>query len=83
MRPVGIHLTDPSSAYNLSRSEDSTGKLMMLPSDIALIHDPVFRMYVEAYAKDEDLFFKDFAKAFAKLLELGVTFPHKSWFQRN
>jgi len=63
--------------------EDSTGKLMMLPSDIALIHDPVFRMYVEAYAKDEDLFFKDFAKAFAKLLELGVTFPQKSWFQRN
>ena len=53
---------------------------MMLPSDIALIHDPVFRMYVEAYAKDEVLFFKDFAKAFAKLLELGVTFPQKSWF---
>jgi Catalase (peroxidase I) len=63
--------------------EDSTGKLMMLPSDIALIHDPVFRKYVEAYAKDEDLFFKDFAKAFAKLLELGVTFPKRSWFQKN
>jgi catalase (peroxidase I) len=56
---------------------------MMLPSDIALLHDPVFRMHVEAYAKDEALFFKDFAKAFAKLLELGVTFPQKSWFQRK
>jgi cytochrome c peroxidase len=30
---------------------------------------------VELYAKDEDLFFKDFAAAFSKLLELGVSFP--------
>jgi hypothetical protein len=26
---------------------------------------------VEMYAKDEDLFFRDFAKAYQKLLELG------------
>jgi len=62
--------------------EDSTGKLMMLPSDIALIQDPAFKKYVELYAKDEDAFFKDFAKAFAKLLELGVPFPvGKPWWQ--
>jgi len=62
--------------------EDSTGKLMMLPSDIALIQDPEFKKYVEKYAKNEDLFFKDFAKAFSKLLELGVAFPAgKSWFK--
>jgi len=56
---------------------------MMLPSDIALIHDPVFRKYVELYAKDEDAFFKDFAKAFSKLLELGVPFAAvtKPWYQ--
>ena len=54
--------------------EDSTGKLMMLPSDIALIKDPKFRRWVEVYAKDEDRFFVDFAKAFSKLLELGVPF---------
>ena len=33
-----------------------------------------FRKWVEAYAKDEDLFFKDFAAAFSKLMELGVPF---------
>jgi len=54
--------------------EDSTAKLMMLPSDIALIKDPKFRRWVEVYAKDEDRFFVDFAKAFSKLLELGVPF---------
>jgi cytochrome c peroxidase len=62
--------------------EDSTGQLMMLPSDIALVQDPSLRKIVELYAKDEDAFFKDFAKAFAKLLELGVPFPAvKSWWQ--
>jgi cytochrome c peroxidase len=62
--------------------EDATGQLMMLPSDIALIQDPKFKEVVELYAKDEDAFFKDFAKAFSKLLELGVPFPAvKSWWQ--
>jgi cytochrome c peroxidase len=54
----------------------------MLPSDMVLIQDPIFRKYVELYAKDEDVFFKDFAKAFSKLLELGVHFPlQKPWYQ--
>lgn len=63
--------------------EDPTGKLMMLPSDMILVSDPDFKKYVEMYAKDEDLFFKDFAKAFAKLLELGVPFASlgKPWYQ--
>ena len=38
----------------------------------ALIWDRKFRPHVHAYAKDEALFFQDFAKAFSKLLELGV-----------
>ncbi|KAJ1635053.1 heme peroxidase [Pavlovales sp. CCMP2436] len=53
---------------------DPTGELMMLPSDMALIWDPKFRPFVDKYAADEALFFKDFAKAFKKLLELGVDF---------
>lgn len=61
--------------------EDSTGNIMMLPSDIALLKDSSFRKYVEMYAKDEDLFFKDFAKAFAKLLELGVPPATKPWWK--
>jgi len=44
---------------------------MMLPSDIALIEDPKFKVWVEKYAKDKDLFFQDFSAAFAKLISLG------------
>jgi len=62
--------------------ENANGQLMMLPSDIALIADPEFKKCVEMYAKDEDLFFKDFAAAFGKLLELGVPFAAtKPWYK--
>jgi cytochrome c peroxidase len=62
--------------------EDSTGQLMMLPSDMVLLKDPEFKKWVEIYAKDEDKFFKDFTKAFVKLIELGVPFPaSKPWYQ--
>jgi cytochrome c peroxidase len=55
--------------------EDPSKELMMLPTDMVLAQDPEFRKHVEAYAKNQDLFFQDFAKAFGKLLELGVPFP--------
>eukprot|EP00746_Dinoflagellata_sp_MGD_P088464 gnl/MRDRNA2_/MRDRNA2_35002_c0_seq1.p1 gnl/MRDRNA2_/MRDRNA2_35002_c0~~gnl/MRDRNA2_/MRDRNA2_35002_c0_seq1.p1 ORF type:complete len:436 (+),score=60.79 gnl/MRDRNA2_/MRDRNA2_35002_c0_seq1:61-1368(+) len=48
-------------------------RLMMLESDLALIKDPKFRPYVEKYAKDQSLFFTDFAAAFSRLLELGCS----------
>ena len=55
---------------------------MMLPSDMVLIADPVFKKWVEIYAKDEDKFFSDFATAFSKLLHLGLPFsPAKPWYQ--
>ncbi len=47
-------------------------RLMMLPTDMALMEDPAFKTHVLAYAQDQDLFFKDFALAFGKLIELGV-----------
>jgi len=53
----------------------SGSDLMMLPADMALMEDKEFRKYVELYAKDRDVFFADFARAFGKLLELGVKFP--------
>ena len=52
--------------------EDPSGKLMMLPSDIALLQDKKFRPFVQMYAKDNALFFKDFTAAFVKLEELGT-----------
>ncbi len=50
---------------------DPTDKLVMLPTDIALIEDPKFRVHVERYAADQELFFKDFSAAYGKLMLLG------------
>jgi len=61
--------------------ETPDGKLMMLPADMALKEDPVFRKVTEEFAANEEAFFTEFSSAFAKLLELGVPFPacpHKS-----
>jgi len=44
----------------------------MLPTDVALTADPEFKKWVEAYSKDETLFFKHFASAFGKMLENGT-----------
>ncbi|KAL3718849.1 hypothetical protein ACJRO7_003887 [Eucalyptus globulus] len=46
-------------------------ELLQLPSDKALLADPVFRPLVEKYAADEDAFFEDYAEAHLKLSELG------------
>jgi cytochrome c peroxidase len=61
--------------------EDPSGKLMMLPADLALIQDPEFKKYVVEYANDEAKFFKDFASAFQKLEEFGVKAFAKPWYQ--
>ncbi|KAI0268818.1 cytochrome c peroxidase [Gloeopeniophorella convolvens] len=58
-------------------ADKKTGSLMMLPTDYALVQDKVFKKHVEAYAADEQLFFKDFAAVIAKLFELGV--PSSQW----
>ena len=44
----------------------------MLPSDLALVQDGKFRPFVKMYAKDNDLFLKDFTAAYTKLTELGT-----------
>jgi len=51
---------------------DFDEELMMLPTDMALVQDPKFKPWVEKYAKDRDLFYEHFGKAFHKLTELGV-----------
>ena len=50
---------------------DPTGKLMMLPTDMALVEDKEFLKFVKMYAADEQKFFEDFSKAFGKLIALG------------
>ncbi|PHZ14846.1 putative cytochrome c peroxidase Ccp1 [Rhizopus microsporus ATCC 52813] len=51
--------------------------VMMLPIEITMYNDKKFRPYFDLYAKDSDKFFEDFAKAFKKLIELGVPFTGK------
>jgi len=46
--------------------------IMMLPTDYTLVSDKAFKKYALEYAKNQDVFFRDFSAAFAKLMELGV-----------
>ena len=57
-------------------TDEESKKLMMLPTDIALITDDKFKPFVEHYANDSKAFFDDFAVAFAKLTQLGCPFSH-------
>ncbi|KXJ96760.1 peroxiredoxin [Microdochium bolleyi] len=47
-------------------------ELMMLPTDMALLADPKFKVWVDRYADDKELFFEHFSAVYAKLLELGL-----------
>lgn len=56
----------------LQYTDAKTGTVMMLPSDMALLHTPEFATWVDKYAADQSAFFADFAVAFSRLQELGV-----------
>lgn len=64
------HLSE--SPVGMKQYYDEDKELMMLPTDMSLVKDKDFRVWVEKYAKDKDLFFRDFSKVFSKLLELGL-----------
>lgn len=53
----------------------ATTSLMMLPTDMALRDDPIFKVVAQKYADDEPAFFEAFAAAFGKLLALGAPVP--------
>ena len=55
--------------------DKKTKTLMMLPTDMALVTDPVFKKHVDRYAKSQDAFFDEFSGVIVKLFELGVPFP--------
>nr|QCA42646.1 ascorbate peroxidase [Citrullus lanatus] len=64
------HLVFDNSYFKELLAGDKEG-LLKLPSDKALLTDPVFRPLVEKYAADEDAFFADYVEAHLKLSELG------------
>ena len=59
------------NSYFLELLDGEKDGLLQLPSDKALLTDPVFRPLVDKYAVDEDAFFADYAEAHLKLSELG------------
>lgn len=61
-----------NSSNNSRQYQNETGALSMLPVDVALVNDPLFRASVEMYADDEKAFYDDFAFAFGKLINNGV-----------
>ena len=69
LRKTYRHETVQGTGCPQHRSDKGT---IMLTSDLALLEDG-FRPHVEAYAKDQAAFFRDFAAAWVKLQELGCT----------
>nr|ACO57439.1 cytosolic ascorbate peroxidase [Elaeis oleifera] len=70
----GAWTSNPLIFHNSYFKELLSGEkegLLQLPSDKALLTDPVFRPLGEKYAADEDAFFADYAEAHLKLSELG------------
>jgi len=63
--------------------ENKDGDLMMLSTDLALVEDPKFRVWAEKYWKDEELWFKDFAKYYQQLNELGckTLYSEVPWYK--
>lgn len=53
--------------------ETAEGDIMMLPADMVLVQDLDFMEWAETYAADYEQFAVDFASAFKKLTEFGVT----------
>ncbi|KAI9256958.1 cytochrome c peroxidase Ccp1 [Sporodiniella umbellata] len=58
-------------------SDKANPDVMMLPIEITMYEDEKLKPYYKKYAKDQDLFYKDFANSFKKLIELGVPFTGK------
>ncbi|KAK1562006.1 hypothetical protein Q3G72_004771 [Acer saccharum] len=67
----GAWTTDDTSLRCRELLSGEKEGLIQLPSDKALLEDPVFHPLVEKYAADEDAFFADYAESHLKLSELG------------
>uniref|UniRef100_A0A1J3CSR5 L-ascorbate peroxidase n=1 Tax=Noccaea caerulescens TaxID=107243 RepID=A0A1J3CSR5_NOCCA len=65
------------NSYFVELKKGETPGLLQLKTDKALLCDPKFHSYVELYAKDEDVFLRDYAISHKKLSELGFTPPRK------
>lgn len=68
-------LPSRSPGGKLQFTDAASRRLMMLPSDLALLRDAEYRAWCARFSANQTLFFGHFAAAFKALLELGVAFP--------
>lgn len=61
-----------NNSYFVEVKAKRDAELLVLPTDACIFEDEGFKPYAEVYAKDQDAFFKDYAKSHVKLSELGV-----------
>ncbi|ESQ53491.1 hypothetical protein EUTSA_v10025942mg [Eutrema salsugineum] len=76
----GAWTQDPlkfDNSYFVELLKGETPGLLQLKTDKALLGDSKFHPYVELYAKEENVFFKDYANSHKKLSELGFNPPRK------
>ncbi|KAL9245635.1 hypothetical protein vseg_019260 [Gypsophila vaccaria] len=63
------------NSYYVELRKGETPGLVKFPTDNVLTQDPVFRKYVQLYAKDEKTFFAHYAESHKKMSELGFQPP--------
>lgn len=54
------------------KMNDEMANMIGLPTDHVLPDDPTCRPLIERYAKDKELFYEDFARAYVKMSMLGA-----------
>eukprot|EP01026_Neomeris_dumetosa_P036282 TRINITY_DN29255_c0_g1_i2.p1 TRINITY_DN29255_c0_g1~~TRINITY_DN29255_c0_g1_i2.p1 ORF type:complete len:217 (-),score=36.00 TRINITY_DN29255_c0_g1_i2:251-901(-) len=55
--------------------KNEMAKMIGIQTDHLMAIDEECLPYINSYAKDEKLFFKDFKEAYIKMVSLGITFP--------
>ncbi|KAL2907180.1 L-ascorbate peroxidase 5 peroxisomal [Bienertia sinuspersici] len=63
------------NSYFIGLRKADTPGLVKLPTDKALLEEPVLRRYVQIYAQDEKTFFDHYAQSHKKMSELGFNPP--------
>lgn len=69
--PFTKHPLEFDNSYFVELLRGDTPGLVKFPTDKALLHDLIFRPFVDLYAKHQGAFFRDYAESHKKLSELG------------
>jgi L-ascorbate peroxidase len=63
-----------NSYFSRIHSSEDYANLLWLPTDIALLESPEFKVHFMRYANSEIAFFDDYTEAHIKMSELGCKF---------